>query len=187
MAYQLHADCLNEIFEYLEEDKITLYSCLLVNYFWSEISVRILWRNIWNFKNSITYKHQLKILGTLIACLSNISKDLLIKNGIFISIPISKPPFFNYPSFCKVLSILELYTLINDVLKNYQISFNNQKSNNISLNLKDKNYLVAKEIIKIFINQNSSLKRLNYCLNDNNNNNIINIPKVACLNLFKIL
>jgi hypothetical protein len=176
MAYQLHADCLNEIFEYLEEDKITLYSCLLVNHFWSEISVRILWRNIWNFKNSITYKHQLKILSTLIACLPNISKDLLIKNGIFISIPTSKPPFFNYPSFCKVLSILELYTLINDVLKNHQISFNNQKSNNISLNLKDKNYLVAKEIIKIFINQNSSLKRLNYCLNDNNNNNIINIP-----------
>jgi hypothetical protein len=173
MTCQLHADCLNEIFEYLEEDKITLYSCLLVNHYWSELSVRILWRNIWNFKNSITYNYQLKILGTLIACLPNKSKELLLKNGIFISTPTSKPPFFNYPSFCKVLSIIKLNIMINYVLKNHQISSNNQKFN---ISLKDKNDLVAKEIINIFINQNSSLRTLIYCLDINNNyNNNINI------------
>ena len=42
---QLPADCLNEIFEYLEDDKVTLRSCLLVNRLWCEVAVRILWRN----------------------------------------------------------------------------------------------------------------------------------------------
>ena len=45
--FQLLADCLYEIFEYLEDDKVTLHSCLLVNRLWCEIAVRILWRNIW--------------------------------------------------------------------------------------------------------------------------------------------
>ena len=53
---QLPVDCLNEIFEYLEDDKVTLQSCLLVNRFWCEISVRILRRNVWRF----IYTHPIK-------------------------------------------------------------------------------------------------------------------------------
>jgi len=41
MSCQLPADCLNEIFECLE-DKATLRSCLLVNRHWCEVSVQIL-------------------------------------------------------------------------------------------------------------------------------------------------
>src|SRR6266513_507240 len=81
---QLPADCLNDIFEYLEEDKITLHSCLLVNRLWCEISTRILWKIIRNY-------------NTLISCLPNESKEFLSKNGIIIS----KFPTFNYASFCK--------------------------------------------------------------------------------------
>ncbi|PKY37566.1 hypothetical protein RhiirA4_438763 [Rhizophagus irregularis] len=55
MPCQLPTDCLNEIFEYLEEDKITLRSCLLVNRLWCEIAVRILWRNVWSFQYSVNY------------------------------------------------------------------------------------------------------------------------------------
>ena len=66
--------CLNEVFENLEDDKVTLHSCLLVNRLWCEVSVRILWRKIWNY-------------GTLISCLPNESKELLRKNEIFISTP----------------------------------------------------------------------------------------------------
>ena len=47
--FQLPIDCLNEIFEHLENDKVTLYSCLLVNRFWCKTSVRILWRIIRNY------------------------------------------------------------------------------------------------------------------------------------------
>ena len=48
MPRQLPADCLTEAFDYLEEDKVTLLSCLLVNHLWCKVSVRILWRHIDN-------------------------------------------------------------------------------------------------------------------------------------------
>ena len=86
----LPADCLNDIFEYLEEDEVTLRSCLLVNRLWCETSVSILWRNIRNYK-------------TLIACLPNESKEILSKNGIIASTAASKPPMFNYFSFVKFI------------------------------------------------------------------------------------
>src|SRR2546430_15962847 len=106
MPCQLPYDCLNEIFEYLEEDKDTLYSCLLVNHLWCEVSVRILWRHVDNC--------DIEILSTIIACLSDESKDLLYKNGIFISTPTSKPPLFNYTSFCKILSVDEIDRLLDE-------------------------------------------------------------------------
>ena len=63
---QLNADCLNEIFEYFDKDKITLHSCLLVNRLWCKIIIRILWTSVWNY-------------DTLIACLPDESKEILYK------------------------------------------------------------------------------------------------------------
>ena len=131
MAYQLPVDCLNEIFEYLEEVKPSLHSCLLVSRLWCEISVRILWRNIWDFRRSL--RVATSILSTLIACLPNESKELLFENVIFISTPTSKPPLFNYASFCKVLLIYKIVYMINIVLR--EIS---------------ERRLVANEVLKMF-------------------------------------
>src|SRR6266536_816722 len=97
---QLDADCLTEIFEYLD-DKFSLYSCILVNRLWCEVSVRILWRNVYNY-NKRTY-------NTLISCLPNESKEILSKNRIIISTQTLKPPMFNYAEFCKVLSINQVH------------------------------------------------------------------------------
>ena len=63
---QLPADCLNEIFEYLEDDKFTLYSCILVNRLWCEVSVRILWKNVYNY-NKRTYNTLISFLPPSIA------------------------------------------------------------------------------------------------------------------------
>src|SRR3954453_9239315 len=102
---KLLADCLNEIFEYLEEDKVTLYSCLLVNRLWCEVSVIILWRSIRNY-------------NTLIACLPNESKEILYQNGIITSVSAaSKPPTFNYASFCKELRIHKFKNEIDWLLR----------------------------------------------------------------------
>src|SRR5437764_1035953 len=121
MPCPLLADCLDEVFENLDDDKITLHSCLLVNRLWCRVSVRILWRDIWRFKSSDTYVRQLKmapsILGTLISCLPNESKEILHKNEIFISTPTSKPPLFDYAAFCKVLSVDDISQIIHMVLK----------------------------------------------------------------------
>jgi hypothetical protein len=82
MPSQLHADCLNEVFEYLEDDKITLLSCLLVNHLWCEIAVRILWRNIWNCRNNVSFCYPYQkhgpsaVVKTLVGCLPDESKDL---------------------------------------------------------------------------------------------------------------
>ncbi|RIA81275.1 hypothetical protein C1645_837269 [Glomus cerebriforme] len=158
MSCQLPADCLNEIFEYLS-DKKTLHSLLFVNRFSCKVSVRILWENIWKniWINRINCKQNLRvtssILSTLVACLPNESKEFLFKKEIFISAPTSKSPLFNYPSFCKVLSIDNICLTINNGLKETPIT---------SLSLKDRNFLVINEIIKMFIIQISSLKKLTF-------------------------
>src|ERR1043165_4784155 len=105
MSCQLPSDCLNEIFEYLEEDEVTLYSCLLTNRLWCEIAVRILWRNVWDVQYNNQSHVPLVIINTLITCLPNESKDLLCKKEIIIAPPTWKPSSFNYASFCKVLTI----------------------------------------------------------------------------------
>src|SRR5437763_1136643 len=135
---QLPVDCLNEIFEYLEKDKITLHSCLLVNRLWCEVSVRILWSSVWNY-------------DTLIACLPKESKEILYKNRIVTSTPTSKPPIFNYIVFIKNL---EIDNVINNILRNYRST--------TPLNLNYKKYVVVQEIYKLLLNQISSLRELHF-------------------------
>src|SRR3990170_3938270 len=114
MPCQLPVDCLNEIFEYLE-DEVTLRSCLLVNCLWCEVSVRILWTRIQNY-------------NTLIACLPNESKEILFKNGIIISTQTTNPPLFKYVTFIKNLSINEVRREIKYLLKKHQLfSFDDNK------------------------------------------------------------
>src|SRR5687768_12604786 len=147
MPCQLLADCLNEIFKYFSNDddwrtqrenKEALYSCLLVNRLWCEVSVQILWKNIQNY-------------NTLIACLPNESKNFLLENEIIISTPISKPPLFNYVAFIKALSTDEIDRKIRkiEILQNCD---------------NNKRILVTQEVFKMFMNQ-ISLKRLIFYYN----------------------
>ena len=126
---QLPTECLDEIFEYFE-DRITLYSCSLVNRHWYEVSVRILWKNIQNSR-------------TIIACLPNESKEILHKNEIITST--LKPPLVNYVNFIKNLSIYDIYFIINSILQNFQ-SITPQSLNH-------KKYILANEIYKLLMNQ----------------------------------
>src|SRR5947208_8535928 len=118
---QLPADCLNEIFEHFDNDKVT-HSCLLVNRLWCGVSIRILWTSVWNY-------------DTLIACLPNESKEILYKNRIITPTPTSKPPLFNYIAFIKNL---EIDNIIKIILKNYRST--------TPLNLNYKKYTVVQEI-----------------------------------------
>ncbi len=164
MTCQLPADCLNEIFEYLKEDRTSLRSCLLVNCLWCEVAARFLWRDIWDFYNLCydTYTNNqahipLAILSTLVSCLPNESKNLLYMNEIFIPTPASKPPFLNYVSFIKALSINSIDQIIED-------SLTNNEQINTSKSLDYSKYLIFQELFKAFMNQISSLKSLDYRL-----------------------
>jgi hypothetical protein len=163
MPRQLPADCINEIFEYLEEDKITLHSCLLVNRLNCEIAVRILWRNVWNFQYNLQCMSRVStsIIGTLVSCLPKESKKLLHNNGIFVVARNQNSPFFNYPSFCKVLSIHKIDQMIQYILETQQL-----------INLESLNYikyLFSQEILKMFMKQISSLKSLDYYSEESKN------------------
>jgi hypothetical protein len=136
---QLPVDCLNDIFEHLKKDKVTLYSCLLVNRLWCKISVRILWRKVRNY-------------NTLIDCLPNESKEILNNNGILILN--YKSPIFNYASFCKSLSVCEVHYNIRYLLrKRYFIPVQN---------LDVKNSIVSQEIFKLLLGQISSLRKVTF-------------------------
>ncbi|GBC06216.1 hypothetical protein RclHR1_00670008 [Rhizophagus clarus] len=140
--FQLHTDCLNEIFEYIN-DKGSLYSCLLVNRLWCKISVRFFWKDMENYTTSN--------FNTLISCLPNESKEILSNNEIIISTP-TLNPMFNYASFCKVLSIDRVYNKIEELLMNQE--------NSSFQNLKDDIIILSQEIFKLFVKQIPSLKKL---------------------------
>jgi hypothetical protein len=164
MPFQLPADCLNEILEYLEKDKVTLHSCLLVNRLWCEISVRILWRNVWII-NPVSYEHRLKvetsILNALITCLPNKSKKYLHEKGILNSTQITRISLFDYASFCKVLSIHGINRMITDIFKGQK-------------------YL-KKEIMKMFMKK-ILLKKLSYYTDGSTNVTFLHYPKAKdCL------
>ncbi|GBB84232.1 hypothetical protein RclHR1_10860002 [Rhizophagus clarus] len=141
---QLPADCLYEILEHLEDDQFTLYSCILVNRFWCEISVKIFWRDVYSY-NTSKFK-------TLIACLPIESKKILHDNGIIISTSTSKFPTFNYATFCKVLFINIVYYRIRELLED-QKTISPQDLNN-------KTQIVVNEIFKMLMKQVTSLKGL---------------------------
>ncbi|GBC03630.1 hypothetical protein RclHR1_05220007 [Rhizophagus clarus] len=143
---RIPVDCLNEIFEYLEYDKFSLRSCILVNRLWCELSMRILWRDVWNYSTSNFI--------TLIACLPNESKEILYENGIIISASTSKTPTFNYASFCKVLSFGRVYFKIGRLLKDQQ--------NILRLGLDNKTNIVSQEIFKMFMKEIPSLRSLSF-------------------------
>ncbi|GBC45456.1 uncharacterized protein OCT59_027106 [Rhizophagus irregularis] len=133
---QLTGDCINEIVEYLNEDKVNLRSCLLINRLWCKISVRIYWREIRN-------------LSALIAFFPDESKEILCKNGI--TILTSNPPAFNYASFCKFLSVYEINCKVEKFLTKRHITHQH---------LKDSKVIMMKEIYKFLMGQITSLRKV---------------------------
>ncbi|PKC14766.1 hypothetical protein RhiirA5_409011 [Rhizophagus irregularis] len=165
----LHSNnCLNDILEYFNDDKNTLYSCLLVNQLCCEIAVRILWRNVCKFCKFYFYDKSCdistSIITSLIGCLPKESKNLLNKNGINITIIVQKPPLFNYASFCKVISLYEINSMIQHLLR--------KKPSTILESSENGKYLLLQEILKMLMNQISSFKVLDL-KHSNNSGDII--------------
>lgn len=132
----------------------TLFSCLFVNKLWCQITVPTLWRNPWNFKiwSHTNFKYRYRAMfNILILFLPDNSIEYLKECGIESLIIQPKYSFrpnmrrtkgynastlFNYPSFCKNLSIYHI---------NKMIDFQNR--------FKDHKILIIKEILKLFISE----------------------------------
>jgi hypothetical protein len=94
----------------------------------------------WNYSNSY--------FRTLISCLPNESKEILLKNGIVI--PTSTPIFY-YASFCKTLLVRQVFHKLLFLKTQQPIS---------PENLKASTNIVGQEIFKMITTQVTSLKQL---------------------------
>ncbi|RIA99407.1 hypothetical protein C1645_811429 [Glomus cerebriforme] len=146
---KLHKDVLSLIFEELQDDKKSLYSCLLVNRFWCETAVSILWKDPWTFlmKRGLMKFYKAKLFfNTILLHLSEDSRKFLQNKGI--KLPQQQEPLlFNYITFCKFIK--------------HRYSYNENIYEEIF-----GDYLIE-EIYKLFISKCTSLKfldvtRINY-------------------------
>jgi hypothetical protein len=134
-------DVLLLIFEELQDDKESLYSCLLVNRTWCITAVPILWKNPSQYLLSGNSKNIL--FSVIFSHLSEESRNIL-KNEV-INDPITEiyqSPLFNYINYWKYL---DLYFLKNI------IPLKNESSNML---------VIVDEILNLFINSNTKFVHL---------------------------
>src|SRR5438270_26650 len=100
---KLNKDILFLIFEELQDDSKSLFSCLMVNRIWCETVIPVLWRNPWRY--NIDYGNKSYLFTIFISYLPNNVKEFLTSEGIQL-LPISSQLFlFDYLSFCRSINI----------------------------------------------------------------------------------
>jgi hypothetical protein len=134
---KLNRDVLYLILEELQNDKKSLYSCLLVNETWCNTIVPILWKNPWKY---LKQKTKPLLLNVIISHLSNKIKENIKIQDIRIS---QEKPLFNYISFCRYLDLRMLEKMISDC------AFE-----------KSRKSILRNEIFNLFINENTKFTHL---------------------------
>src|SRR4051794_1365632 len=100
---KFNKDILFLIFEELQDDSKSLFSCLMVNRIWCETVIPVLWRNPWRY--DIVYSNKSYLFIIFISCLSNNIKESLTSKGIQLP-PISyQSLLFDYLTFCRSINI----------------------------------------------------------------------------------
>jgi hypothetical protein len=97
---KLNRDILFLIFEELQDDSVSLFTCLTVNRLWCETVVPILWRNPWRY--DITYYNKNYLFTIIASYLSDDIKEFLTKQISPIS---SQSLLFDYLSFCRSINV----------------------------------------------------------------------------------
>src|SRR5688572_16700596 len=108
--FKLNKDILFLIFEELQDDSKSLFSCLMVNKIWCETVIPVLWRNPWRY--NINYFNKSYLFKIFISYLPNDVKEFLINEGIQLPIISYQPLLFDYFSFCKCINT----NIINSII-----------------------------------------------------------------------
>ena len=92
MAPFLPTDCLFQIFQNLEKDRKSLYSCILVNRLWCATSIEFLWSRPFHFLFTcqsscqcgefMRIERSSKLIQVYLSCLSEKEKLLLMENDL---------------------------------------------------------------------------------------------------------
>src|SRR5829696_6952848 len=99
---KLDKDILSLIFEDLQNDSKSLFSCLIVNRIWCETVIPVLWRNPWRYLN---YRNKKYLFTIFISYLPNNIKETLTNEGIKLPPILYQSLLFDYLSFCKGINI----------------------------------------------------------------------------------
>ncbi|GBB87261.1 hypothetical protein RclHR1_01370020 [Rhizophagus clarus] len=141
--FKLNRDVLYLIFKELQHDKKTLFTFLTVNKTWCEMIIPILWKN--PLKKYLKKKKSL--FNVIISHLSNESRNNLKNQGIDLFIHPYQGPLFNYINCCRHLNLDNLNEIINTICPIFKIST-------------IKKEVIEKEIINLFINENTRITHL---------------------------
>src|SRR5438067_4542899 len=96
---KLDKDILFLIFEELQDDSKSLFSCLMVNRIWCETVIPILWRNPWCY--DINYSNKSYLFTIIISSyLFDDTKEFLTRQGIQLPSILYQSLLFDYLSFC---------------------------------------------------------------------------------------
>ncbi|UZO12020.1 uncharacterized protein OCT59_003571 [Rhizophagus irregularis] len=133
MSY-LNKDILFLLFEELQDDSKSLFSCLLVNRLWCETVVPILWKNPWRFDH-INYQNKYYLFIIITLNLSDEIKESLSSQGIKLPSKLQYfPPLFDYLSYCRSINV----NVINDII-------------NISSSSPYNKFLLQQEVYKLLM------------------------------------
>ncbi|CAB4436709.1 unnamed protein product [Rhizophagus irregularis] len=117
---KLNKDILFLIFGELQDNSKSLFSSLMVNRFWCETLIPILWRNPWRYDINYNNKDYLFIIIT--SYLSDDIKEFLTRLGIQKPLVSYHSLLFDYLSFCRSVDI----TIINSIISTGSSSTNHR-------------------------------------------------------------
>src|SRR5436190_15578164 len=108
---KLNRDILFLLFEELQDDSKSLFSCLTVNRIWCETVIPVLWKNPWRY--DINYQNKNSLYHIITYYLTDDVKEFLTRQGIRLP-PISrKSLLFDYLSFCRNISLNIMNNIIS--------------------------------------------------------------------------
>ncbi|GBC06391.1 hypothetical protein RclHR1_00680035 [Rhizophagus clarus] len=109
---KLNKDILALIFEELQKDSKSLFSCLMVNRLWCETVIPILWRNPWCYAG-VDYSNK-NYLFFIISCyLFNDIKEFITEQRIQLPSSSNQSLLFDYLSFCRSIDINTINSIIS--------------------------------------------------------------------------
>jgi hypothetical protein len=108
---KLNKDILFIIFEELQDDSKSLFSCLMVNKLWCETIVPILWKNPWHY--NINYSNKNYLFAIIAFYLSDDIKDYLTTQGVQLPTVSSQSLLFDYLSFCRSINVNTINIIIS--------------------------------------------------------------------------
>jgi hypothetical protein len=131
------------LFEELQEDSKSLFSCLMVNRLWCETAIPILWRNPWCY-NDVNYSNKSYLFVIISSYLTNDIKKLLTRQGIVIPSVSNQSLLFDYLSFCRSMNMIVIDKIFSTVTYRNQFFL----------------FLLQREIYNLFIRKCPEFKYL---------------------------